>query len=121
MAAVSARPGTMPHSRLACRPPGPRATPRARRAPPTVEKEVAQLDAAQRQLQLQVERLLDAYQRGAMSVQELQARRERLDAAMDAARIRREDLAGQQMGSRRIRRIADDLPAIAAARRRRPD
>jgi len=89
----------------------------SRQAASTVAKEVAQLDGAQRQLQLQIERLLDAYQRGAMSVQELQARRERLDAAMHAARMRREDLAGQQMESDRISRIAADVAAFASTLR----
>jgi site-specific DNA recombinase len=89
----------------------------SRQAASSVTKELARLEAARRQLELQIERLLDAYQRGAMSVEQLKARRERLDAAMDAARMRGKDLAAQQMDSTRITRIADDIAAFAATLR----
>jgi site-specific DNA recombinase len=89
----------------------------SRQAASSVTKELARLEGARHQLELQVERLLDAYQRGAMSVEQLKARRERLDAAMDAARARGEDLAAQQMDSTRITRIADDIAAFAATLR----
>lgn len=80
-------------------------------------KEIAQLEAAQRRLQQQVERLLDAYQRGAMSIEQLQARRERLDSAMNAVRLRAEDLEAQRNDSARIDRISNDLVAFAATLR----
>jgi site-specific DNA recombinase len=85
----------------------------SRQAASSVAKELARLETGRRQLEVQVERLLDAYQRGAMSVEQLQARRERLEAAMDAIRLRGDELAGQQMDAARITRIADDLAAFA--------
>src|SRR5262249_32643847 len=55
------------------------------------------LEAAERQLGEQVERLVDAYQRGALSVDELKTRRDRLEASRDAARARIDELAGEEM------------------------
>lgn len=89
----------------------------SRQAGSSAAKDLARLQGASRQLELQVERLLDAYQRGAMSVEQLQARRERLDAASDANRLRAEELAGQQLDSARLDRLADDLAAFASALR----
>src|SRR5580658_4617672 len=89
----------------------------SRQAASSVAKELVRLESARRQLELQVERLIDAYQRGAISVEQLKARRERLDSAMESARLRGEDLLGQQMDSARITRIADDIAAFAATLR----
>src|SRR5690606_1099183 len=52
-----------------------------------------------------------------MSVEQLKARRERLDAAMAAARMRGDDLAAQQVDSTRVTRIAKDIAVFAATLR----
>jgi site-specific DNA recombinase len=44
-----------------------------------VARDLARLEAVQRQTRLQIERLIDAYQRGALGVEELKGRRERLE------------------------------------------
>ena len=89
----------------------------SRQAASNISKEVARLEATHHQLELQLDRLLDAYQRGAMSVEQLKARRERLDAAMAAARMRGDDLAAQQVDSTRVTRIAKDIAVFAATLR----
>jgi site-specific DNA recombinase len=89
----------------------------SRQASSSVAKELARFEGAQRQIELQVERLIDAYQRGALSVEQLKARRERLDSAMDSIRIRGEDLLAQQMDSTRVNRVADDIATFAATLR----
>jgi site-specific DNA recombinase len=88
-----------------------------RQAASSVTKAVARLEGTRQQLELQVERLIDAYQRGAIDVEQLKARRERLDNAMAAVKLRGEDLLGQQMDAARITRIADDIAAFAATLR----
>jgi site-specific DNA recombinase len=88
-----------------------------RQAASSMTKELARLEATQRQLELQMDRLLDAYQRGAMSIEQLKARRERLDAAMTAACVRADELATQKVDSARVARIANDLAAFAATLR----
>ena len=82
-----------------------------------VVRDLARLERVQRQTGLQIERLIDAYQRGALSVEELQARRERLDATSAAARARAEDLAAQEMDRARRDRLGEDLAAFAATLR----
>lgn len=77
----------------------------------------ARLQAADRRLRDQVERLVDGYQRGALSVDELKARRERIEASLDAVRARLEELAGQEMDRARIEQLGDDLEAFAATLR----
>jgi site-specific DNA recombinase len=89
----------------------------SRQAASSATKEIVELQSAQRRLEQQVERLLDAYQRGAMSVEQLQARRERLDSAMSAMRLRAEDLDVQRKDCARIDRISNDLVAFAATLR----
>src|SRR5690606_29549413 len=89
----------------------------SRQAASNISKEVARLEATHHQLELQLDRLLDAYQRGAMSVEQLKARRERLDAAMAAARMRGDDLAAQQVDSTRVTRIAKDIAVFSATLR----
>jgi hypothetical protein len=60
---------------------------------------------------------LDAYQRGALGVEELRGRRERLEEAKTAARTRAEELAAQDLDRSRLNRLADDLAAFAATLR----
>ena len=61
--------------------------------------------------------MIDAYQRGALSVEELQARRERLDATSAAAQARAEELAAREMDRARRDRLGEDLAAFAATLR----
>ena len=77
----------------------------------------ARLEGTARQLGMQIERLVDAYQRGALSVEELKARRERLEAARAAAYARVEELAGVEMDRARLDRLGDDLDTFAATLR----
>ena len=75
------------------------------------------LEAASRRLDLQIERLIDAYQRGAMSVDELKVRREKLEAEREAVRLRAEEIMAEQMNRSRLARIGEDLEAFAASMR----
>jgi hypothetical protein len=75
------------------------------------------LETAERRLGEQVARLIDAYQRGALSVDELKARRERLEAARDAARARIEEIAGDEMDRARLERIGEDIEVLTATLR----
>lgn len=75
------------------------------------------LEGTARQLALQIERLIDAYQRGALSVDELKARREHLEAARAAAHDRLEQLAGAELDRARLDRLGDDLETFAATLR----
>ncbi len=77
----------------------------------------ARAENAHRQLDAQVDRLIDAYQRGAISVDELKARRERLEAAREVAREHARDLAAQDMNRDRIDRVGNDLQAFASTLR----
>jgi site-specific DNA recombinase len=87
------------------------------RARAVTTKESARLDASRRQLEAQIERLIDAYQRGAIDVAQLKARRERLEAELASNRLRAEELSAQRMDSARTERIAKDIAAFAAALR----
>ena len=75
------------------------------------------LEGTARRLAQQTDRLLDAYQGGALSVEELKERRERLDAARAAAQTRIEELAGVELDRARLDRLGDDLEAFAATLR----
>jgi site-specific DNA recombinase len=77
----------------------------------------ARAENVHRQLDAQVDRLIDAYQRGAISVDELKARRERLEAAREVARDRARDLAAEEMSRDRVERLGDDLQAFASTLR----
>jgi len=77
----------------------------------------ARAQKLQNQLDLQLERLIDAYQRGAVTLDELKARRERLEVERDSARTRLEDLAAEEMNAGRVAQIAEDLMAFAATLR----
>jgi site-specific DNA recombinase len=76
----------------------------------------ARLEAACRQLQGQVARLIDAYQHGAIDVGELKARRERLEASLEATRLRSQQLAAQHQDGARLERVSADLTAFAGNR-----
>ena len=77
----------------------------------------ARLERVERETTRQIERLIDAYQRGAVSVEELRGRRERLEEARTAARTRAEELAAQDLDRTRLNRLADDLAAFASTLR----
>lgn len=77
-------------------------------------KDRARLDKAARQIAGQIERLVDAYQAGALSVEELKARRERLSAMHDALRAERQQLEADEMAQSHVDQIADDITAFAA-------
>ena len=77
----------------------------------------ARAENAERQVSRQIDRLLDAYQSGAMSVEELKARRERLEAARAAARVRVEELTALELDRSRLEALAEDLAAFAATLR----
>lgn len=62
-----------------------------------------------------MERLTDAYQQGALEVEELKVRRERLEASLQATRVRVEHLEAQHAEGARLERQGDDLEAFAAA------
>jgi site-specific DNA recombinase len=85
-----------------------------RAAGPGQARERSRVQAARRQIDLQVERLLDAYQRGALKVDELKARRERLEAMRSEADARQRELQAQALNEGRVERIGDDLAAFAS-------
>src|SRR5262245_18590138 len=76
----------------------------SRTTPQAVTRERAQVDKARRQLERQLERLLDAYQHGAISLAELTARRERLDGVAATLRARAEALAAADGDRERLER-----------------
>ena len=80
-------------------------------------RDFIRLEKTARQLQTQVDRLVDAYQAGAIKVEELQARRERLEAEKEATQARRQELETQEMARVRLDRLGDDLSAFAATLR----
>lgn len=82
-----------------------------------VARDRVRLETLLRRLDLQLDRLIDAYQRGAMKVEELKARRERLEADREAARARIEDLAAQDLDRGRLNRLSEDLEAFASTLR----
>ena len=77
----------------------------------------ARIETTLQRLDLQLDRLIDAYQRGAITVEELRGRRERVEADRDAARLRHEQLSTEAMDSARMDRLGDDLAAFAATLR----
>ncbi len=89
----------------------------SRRGAAEMTRERARLESAQRRLDLQIERLVDAYQHGAIDVEELKARRERLDAAREANRLRAQELDAQGLDRARLDRLGEDLAAFAATLR----
>jgi len=89
----------------------------SRAGAPQLSRDRARVQKVQRQLGGQIERLIDAYQRGAISLDELKARRERLEAERDAARLRAEDLLAEESDRTRLDRLGDDLEAFASTLR----
>jgi site-specific DNA recombinase len=79
------------------------------------QQETARLEGACRHLQGQIDRLVDAYQQGAIEVDELKARRERLEASLQATRARAESLEAQHADGARLERLGTDIAAFAAA------
>jgi site-specific DNA recombinase len=77
----------------------------------------ARLEGTCRRLQGQIDRLLDAYQHGAIEVDELKARRAHVAAELAAARARAEELAARGLDGARTQRLAEDLRAFAATLR----
>jgi len=80
-------------------------------------QDLSRVHAACRQLEAQIARLVDAYQQGALTVDELKARRERLEASLVASRTRADELAGQRQDRARLETIGHDLEAFAASLR----
>jgi FtsZ-binding cell division protein ZapB len=80
-------------------------------------RDFIRLEKTARQLKTQVDRLVDAYEAAAIKVEELQARRERLEAEKEATQARREELETQEMARVRLDRLGDDLSAFAATLR----
>jgi site-specific DNA recombinase len=74
----------------------------------------ARAENAERQATLQIGRLVDAYQRGALGLDELQARRERLEAERTAARLRQQELQATESDRSRLEALSADLIAFAA-------
>jgi len=77
-------------------------------------QERVRLEGACRHLQGQIDRLIDAYQQGALGVEELKVRRERLEASLQATRARVEHLEAQQAEGVRLERLGAELEAFAA-------
>ncbi len=78
-------------------------------------QERVRLEGACRHLQGQIDRLIDAYQQGALGVDELKARRERLEASLQATRARVEHLEAQHAEGVRLERLGAELEAFATA------
>src|SRR5206468_1599474 len=76
-----------------------------------------EVDKALRQMARQLDRLLDAYQHGAISVEELKARRERLAELEAGTRARAEALTATEGERERLDRVTTDLVAFAATLR----
>jgi hypothetical protein len=75
------------------------------------------LERVQQQLDVQIERLVDAYQRGAVTVDELKTRRERLEAEQKATQTRIEELSAAELDRSRLDRLGEDLEAFASTLR----
>lgn len=82
-----------------------------------ISRERARIESTVVRLDQQLDRLIDAYQRGGITVDELKARRERLEADRDAARARSEELAAFETDRHRMDRLGEDLEAFASALR----
>jgi site-specific DNA recombinase len=80
-------------------------------------RERREVDKVLRQSARQLDRLLDAYQHGALSVEELKARRDRLAEVEAATRARAEALMVTEADRERLDRVTTDLVAFAATLR----
>ena len=88
---------------------------RSRRSEPVqVARERARAQRIDRQLGLQIDRLVDAYQRGALTVDELKARRERIEQDRAARRQHLEELVAEQRNAIRLDQLFEDVAAFAA-------
>jgi site-specific DNA recombinase len=76
-------------------------------------RERVRLQKSVRQIDTQIARLVDAYQRGAVTVDELKARRERLSAMQNAITAEDHHLRSEEMSRQRLDQIADDIRAFA--------
>jgi site-specific DNA recombinase len=79
-----------------------------------LEREQAHVERVHRQLRTHIDRLVDAYVQGAIDVGELKARRERLDALLEAQEVRQRELAARQQQQTRLAELTDSLSAFAA-------
>jgi len=79
-----------------------------------VSRDLARVEGTCRHLQRQIDRLVDAYQYGAIAVEELKARRERLEANLQAAKDRVEGLRAQQVNSMRLDQHVEEIAMFAA-------
>jgi site-specific DNA recombinase len=86
----------------------------ARTAKKDHEREQARAQKLERQLALQVERLIDAYPRGAISIDELKVRRERLETELERVRLRIQGLAAHEIHKARLDQIGEDLREFAS-------
>src|SRR5882672_4340665 len=89
----------------------------SRASVPQLTRERARVNATDRQLGVQIERLVDAYQRGALKVEELKARRERLELTLEVNRARERELRAHALNHGRVDQLAEDIEAFAATLR----
>ena len=82
-----------------------------------VARDLARLESVQHHTTTQIARLVDAYQHGALTIEELQERRARLELTSAAARARTEELAAQAQDHSRLQRLGEDLASFAATLR----
>ena len=78
---------------------------------------LVRLQDTERRLQGQIERIVDAYQAGGITVDELKTRRSRLEADKHAAHARLQELEAQEKDRARLNRLGEDLETFAATLR----
>ncbi len=86
-----------------------------REAEEVSSRERVHLESTCSNLERQVERLVDAYQQGALRVDELKVRRTQLEVALEAARARAKELQAQHADEERLGEREAQLEAFAAA------
>lgn len=85
----------------------------ARQSKSDLARQRARLHKTCRQIDTQVERLLDAYQRGVVTVEELKARRERLAVMRETTVDAERQLGAQELDRTRLDRLAEDISTFA--------
>jgi site-specific DNA recombinase len=80
-------------------------------------RERVRVENLDHKLQLQIERLVDAYQCGALTIDELKARRERLEAQRSAQQLHLQQLIAAERDAVRVDQLAEDLATFAATLR----
>jgi site-specific DNA recombinase len=85
----------------------------ARQSKSELARQRARLQKTCKQIDSQDERLVDAYQRGALTVPELRARRDRLAAMRDASMEAERRLQAEEMDQARLNELADDIGSFA--------